>query len=146
MTDSATNTIMANARVDLASTTGGNFSPDDWEKILERARTQLLEKSRSADETTAWQQVVRDFHASRYWGFNPNYRKPKADPKKKNLGFQFIWLMFGSLTIMKVAVLWFGQIYSRSDESYDKWMFFIVLTLVIGNILYFLWRNRNHQD
>ncbi|MGZ6479082.1 MAG: hypothetical protein ACXWQE_07260 [Bdellovibrionales bacterium] len=146
MTDSTAPKIMANANVDLTSTVGGKFSPSDWEKILERARTQLHEKAKTSDELAAWQAVIRDFHASRYWGFIPNYREPKSSRKPKNLGMQFIWLTFGSLTIMKVAVLWFGQIYSRSDEAFDKWMFFIVLALIIGNILFFLWRNRNHQD
>jgi hypothetical protein len=138
--------IMANANIDLASTIEGRFSPGDWEKILDRARTLLLEKSGSMDESAAWKAVIRDFHRERYWGFQPNYRAPKPQKKKRNLGFQFIWLLFGSLTIMKVAVLWFGQIYSRSDEAYDKWMFFVVLALIIGNILYFLWRNRHHED
>jgi hypothetical protein len=45
-----------------------------------------------------------------------------------------------------VAVLWFGQIYSRSDEASDKWIFFIVLAFVVGNICFFLWRNRHYQD
>lgn len=138
--------VMANANIDLASTASGKFSPGDWERILDRAQAQWLENQRSMDEATAWQTVVRDFHVQRYWGFRPNYRAPRAAKKKTNLGFQLIWLMFGSFTVMKVAVLWFGQIYSRSDESVDKWAFFAVLTFVIGNILWFLWRNRNYQD
>ena len=145
MSDVETPDIMINAREDMASTVNGKFSPEDWERILELAKTQLLTARREFDEVVAWQAVVRDFHAKGYWGFVPNYRPPKII-KPKNLGYQFIWLLFGSLTIMKVAILWFGQVYSRSDEARDKWTFFAVLALVFGNILLFLWRNRNYKD
>jgi len=130
--------VMTNAAEDLTATIEGRFSPDDWEKILKRARATL-------DDGRTWPDVIRDFHQTRYWGFVPNYRRPKIK-KPKNLGMQFIWMTFASLTIMKVAVLWFGQIYSRSDDPSDKWIFFAVLSLIVGNIVFFLWRSRHHVD
>src|ERR1017187_8151098 len=111
MPNTAYPTVMANAAEDLTATIEGRFSPDDWEKILKRAQA-------AVEAGTAWPDVIRDFHQTRYWGFVPNYRGRKVK-KSKNLGFQFIWMTFASLTIMKVAVLWFGQIYSRSDDPSD---------------------------
>jgi hypothetical protein len=134
--------LMANAREDLAATIDGRFSPEDWEKILHKAKAQL---EAGGGNLAAWQNVIRDFHREKYWGFVANYR-PAKTKRKKNLGFQLIWLTFNSLTTMKVAVLWFGQIYSRSDEPTDKWIFLGVIALALGNILFFLWSNRHYED
>jgi hypothetical protein len=141
MTATSRPTLMDNAKEDLAGTVEGKFSPEDWEKILGKAQNLL-----GTGGLEAWREVIRDFHRNRYWGFVPNYREPRKKEVSKNLGFQFIWMTFGSLTIFKVAVLWFGQIYSRSDDPLDKWLFFGCLALVLGNIAFFLWRNRNHVD
>jgi hypothetical protein len=136
---------MENAQEDLAATVEGRFSPEDWEKILDLAEAKwrnTLAQQPVPGEAAAWHDVVRDFHKDRYWGMRANYRPPK----RRHLGYQFIWFTFSSLTIMKVAILWFGQIYSRSDEAKDLWMFVLVLAIVIGNVVFFLWRNRHHTD
>jgi hypothetical protein len=137
--------IMTNANIDLAATSGGKFSPENWERILARAHAQLLENKRTLEETEAWQAVVRDFHVNGNWGFPSNYRAP-AKPRKANLGFQLIWLMFASLTIVKVAIPWLGNIYTNSGTVGSKIFFFGALALVVGNIVWFLWRNRGYQD
>lgn len=135
--------IMTNANIDLAATSGGKFSPDNWERILTRAHAQLLENQKTLEEPEAWEAVVRDFHVNKNWGFQSNY---KAQPKKANLGFQLIWLTFASLTIVKVAIPWLGNIYTYQGTIGSKILFFGALALVVGNIIWFLWRNRNYQD
>src|SRR5438876_507757 len=113
-----TPTVMKNARVDLGATVEGQFSPEDWTAILARAESEWhaqLSRSPEKGELEAWHEVMRDFRRQNNWGFRANYRPPRI-PKKKNLGVTFIWMSFNTLTTMKVGVLWFGQIYSRSDE------------------------------
>ena len=140
--------IMKNAYEDLSATVEGRFSPEDWASILTKAEHRLteleLEKS-GWSESERWHEVMREFRRERYWGYRPTYRAPRIK-KKSNLGYSFIWITFNTLTTMKVAVLWFGQIYSRSDEPKDKWIFFLLLIFCVGNFVFFLWRNRNHVD
>ncbi len=139
--------IMRHASVDLCATVDGHFSPQDWDQILKRAETQWRERLRLGGwgELEAWQDVVREFHSQRYWGFRPNYRPPKVK-KERNLGITMLMMVFNSMLTIKLAVLWFGQIYSRSDEPFDKWIFFATLVLAVGNYGYFLWRYRAYQD
>lgn len=139
---------MANAKIDLAATIRGHFSPQDWAEIFKRAQQMWVEnlaKAPGVSDTEAWHDVIRDFHLTHYWGYSADYRPIKVK-KPKSLGVQLIWIAFNSFTIMKVAVLWFGQIYSRSDEPADKWIFLGVIFLIISNIVYFLWSNRGYQD
>lgn len=137
--------IPENARVDLGATVEGRFSPEDWEKIFGLAEDKWRAHSSRQDETEAWKEVVRDFHVSRYWGFTPNYR-PKKERKPISLGIQFIWIAFNSFTITEMAITWLGDIYTRSDEPKDAWIFYSVLLLLVGNIVFFLWRNRAYTD
>ncbi len=139
---------MKNAAVDLTSTINGRFAPADWQQILERAEQKFqynLQAAPEAGDVAAWQEVVRDFYLDHYWGFKPGYRAPKI-AKPRNLGVQFIWMAFNALCSIKVVVLWFGQIYSRSDEPFDKWIFLGLIFLVVSNFVFFLWRNHAHPD
>ena len=140
--------IMKNAQTDLTATINGRFSPSDWSEILataERLWRNQVEASPTAGELMAWQEVVRDFHARKYWGFQPNYQAPKVR-KPRNLGLQFIWIMFNAMVLTKVGILWFGQVYSRSDEPKDMLVFYGLIVFSLGNIAYFLWRNHAHPD
>ena len=140
--------IMKNAQTDLTATVEGRFSPTDWAQILERAEQQLRENRRAephSDETLAWQAVVRDFYLNHHWGYRADYRPPRV-VRPRNLGITFIWMAFNSMCTIKVALLWFGQIYSRSDQPGDKWIFFILIFFVVGNFIYFIWRNHDHPD
>lgn len=140
--------ILRHAQMDLTATVEGQFSPEDWERILDRAEKEIgvyLDEHPGASELVAWQETIRAFHHSHFWGFRADYR-PKKIKAPPNLGIRLIWMAFNTLTTMKVAVLWFGQIYSRSDEAQDKWIFFILLVLIVGNFAFFLWRHQSHPD
>lgn len=145
--------VMRNFQEDLGATVEGRFSPEDWEHIRLRAEgewrrylaAEVSAESQVGAEQRAWHKVVRDFHQSRYWGFNPNYRPPKVK-RKRNLGLTLIWMTFTSMVAIKVVILWFGQIYARSDEPIDKWIFFVLLFLALANYGYFLWRYRDYKD
>jgi hypothetical protein len=139
---------MQHARTDLGATVEGKFSPEDWTAILARAESrfrELVAEFPPAARTQAWHQVVREFHREKYWGFKPGYRPPRVK-KPRSLGMDFIIMTLNSMVIFKVVVLWFGQVYSRSEQAQDKWIFFAVLFIAIANYVYFLWRHRNYVD
>lgn len=129
---------MANAREDLAGNIGGAFSPEDWQKILARANQQLVLSTKSPNE--AWIEVIRDFHREKYWGFLPNYKKPKKKREDENLGVRFIWYSFRSFLLTKVAVLYFGARYSADYDPVYKWLFFGAIAFMIVNYGIFLWK------
>jgi hypothetical protein len=134
--------VMSNAQIDLAATIDGRFSPADWQSILTQAEQHLQEFLRRHPQATpldAWQDTIRDFHRNHYWGFTPNHRAVK--PKKEHLALWFIWITINTFTTMKVLILWFGQIYSRSDDAKDFWIFMAVLLFSFGNIVYFVVRH-----
>ncbi|MGE3682810.1 MAG: hypothetical protein AB7G93_13880 [Bdellovibrionales bacterium] len=136
--------VMANARVDLAGNISGQFSPEDWEKILSIARHRLQSATTGLDE--AWVEVIRDFHREKYWGFIPNYKKPKMEREQQNLGVRFIWYSFRSFLITKVAVLWFGARYSADFDPIYKWLFFGAIGFMLCAYGSFLWKFRNRRD
>jgi len=140
--------IMAQAREDLAGNIPGHFSKEDWAAILKEAeRRWLRHKAEPLDESEAWRKVIREFHQEKFWGFHPAQRKPRpVKPKKTNVALSFILLVAGTMTVTKIAVVWLGQVYSRSDEAADKWAFFAILAVVLANFGYFLWRHRHHED
>src|SRR3989344_829594 len=107
--------IMAKARIDLAGNISGEFSPEDWEKIFARA-AELLRHS-PKPEQEAWIDVIRDFHREKYWGFTPNYKKPKIKPHEQNLGTRFIWYSFRSFLVTKVVLLYAGARYTADDPN-----------------------------
>lgn len=138
--------VMDNAHEDLLATVEGRFSPADWEKILSLAETKFCQARQfSENDLEAWKGVILDFHKNIFWNFKPDYRAPKQI-KKKNMGIQLVWITFNSFCTIKVLILWFGQIYSRSDNPVDKWIFFFVLAAALANIAFFLWRNRSYVD
>jgi hypothetical protein len=133
--------ITANAREDLCGNIEGEFSPEDWEKILARAHDLL----RSSEKT--WVDVIRDFHRERYWGFKPNYKRPKPNPHEENLGKRFIWYSFRSFLVTKVAVLYFGARWSADFDPVYGWLFFASIAFMLGNYGLFLWRyGRRPED
>lgn len=138
--------IMRQAKEDLGGSVSGHFSPEDWQQILLKAERDLQQKKNAlnGDETEAWQDVIRDFHQQNFWGFTPNYRPPPRPKKKGNLGVAFIWMAFQTFVITKIAVLWIGQTYARSQDPHDFWLLCLVISLVVANFAYFLWKNRNH--
>ena len=139
--------IMENARIDLGGNFSGEFSPEDWQKILAQAEARWNAlKLESTSEQEAWQSVVREFHTQGRWGFRPNYVAPKAKAKEMSLGVRLVIMTFISFTITEIAVVWLGQIYTFSDEPRDKWLFLLAVALVMANVVYFLWRTRKHQD
>ena len=96
--------IMREARVDLAGNVGGQFSPQDWESILARAKTKLESSTLPAKE--AWAEVIRDFHRQNYWGFVPNYNTPKKETNvdDENLGVRMLLYCARSFLLTKVAI------------------------------------------
>lgn len=131
--------IMANAKEDLAGNIEGQFSPDDWEKILSRAREALASSIKAPSE--AWIDVIRTFHGEKYWGFVPNYKPPKVDRHDQNLGKRFIWYSFRSFLVTKVVILYCGARYSADDPNpVYKWLFFGALAFIIFAYGLFLYR------
>ncbi len=139
--------ILKNAHIDLAPNADGQFSSTDWSRILNEAdkRWQDIRLEQPGADDKAWHEVVRQFHRDAYFGFAPIFRDKKSK-RPRNLGFSLIFLMFNSMVGLKVAVLWFGQKYSNGDNPTDKWIFFAVLTVVVLNYGFFLWRNRRAED
>lgn len=136
---------MANAKTDLAGNISGDFSPEDWEKILIRATNQM--RASTKPEAEAWIDVIRDFHRERYWGFNPDYKKPKIKPEEKNLGKRFIWYCFRSFLLTKVVILYCGARYSADDPNpIYTWLFFGGLAFIVIAYGRFLWKFRHWQD
>lgn len=140
--------VMKHAKEDLAGNVSGRFSPKDWQSILNYAEEQWhKEQLRLAgDEMKAWHSVVRDFHRQSYWGFVPDYRPPRRKSEKRNLGIAFIWMAFQTFVITKIAVVWLGQTYSRTQDALDGWLFYSVIAVVLANFGFFLWRHRHHRD
>lgn len=139
--------IMSNAREDLTATIEGNFSPQDWHQILKRAHSSFESGVKAgASEQKSWESVIRQFHQDHYWGFVPDYVPPKKKRPPLNLGMKLIIMTLNAMLTFKVLVLWYGQIYSRSDEPLDKWIFFLILFGVVINYGVFLWRHRDHVD
>ncbi|NJL25406.1 MAG: hypothetical protein HC902_09665 [Calothrix sp. SM1_5_4] len=139
---------MKNAREDLAGSVSGRFSPEDWRAILIKAHEKWLRKRREEgmDAAQAWREVVLDFVHNDCWGFASDYRPSKDPGRRRNLGLSLLLRALFALTVTKIAIMWFGQIYSRSDDPQDGWIFFLVLLLVVGNFAYFLWRTRHYRD
>lgn len=142
--------IMANAREDFTANVRGQFSPEDWQAILSRAHEKWVAQMATPgceSETAAWQAVVLDFYRNNQWGFDADYN-PRKDPKrkKKNSPLHFILFLFLTFTFTKIAVVWSGQIYTFSDEPWDAYVFYTVLAVVFLNLVFFLWRNWNHED
>ncbi|MBX3021909.1 MAG: hypothetical protein KF799_09560 [Bdellovibrionales bacterium] len=137
--------IMANAREDLAGSLGGDFSPGDWDKILAQAHEKLSLSEKPPQE--AWVDVIRDFHSQRYWGFTPDYVKPKPKPEDKVLGKRFIWYCFRSFLITKVVVLYFGARWSADQEPINGYIFFGAMIFMITSYGLFIWRySRGRKD
>lgn len=141
--------VMKQAKEDLAGHISGQFSPESWDKILQEAHLRLKQHMNSGlSESEAWRKVVLEFSKERHWGYVPNWRPSKRKPKsqKENLGLRLIWMTFAAFVITKITVVWLGQIYTRSEDPVDKWLFIGSIILVLANFGYFLWRTRNHKD
>src|SRR4051812_22560156 len=123
--------IMRHAHVDLLSNVSGRFSPEDWQKILQVAREKLDERAaQTGDPIEAWRSVILDFNRNQYWGFYPDYAPGKDLTRKRNYGLEFLALAFLAFTVTKVALAWLGQIYTRSDEPVDAYIFFAAIALI----------------
>lgn len=135
---------MMNAREDLAGNLSGDFSPADWTLILERAAGELARSSKPENE--AWHDVIRDFHRQKYWGYKPNYVKPKVKPEERNLGTRFIWYVSRSFLITKVAVLYFGARWTAGYDPINGYLFFGAMIFMLCSYGHFLWSHRNRDD
>jgi hypothetical protein len=134
--------IMNQAREDLMGHVSGRFSPEDWNLILERAAGRLEAfQSGGVSELQAWQEVVREFHRERYWGFSADYKPPKVKRPEINLGVKFILFGLLTMTVFMTALVWLGQIHTHSDDPKDGWIFYSVVALVVLNFILFLWKN-----
>jgi hypothetical protein len=127
-----------NAKIDLAGNLQGDFSPEDWHKILARAGEMLGASPKPKDE--AWVDVILAFHREKYWGFKPNYRKPKTKLEDENLGTRFIWYSFRSFLITKVIVLYCGARWVADYDPIYGYLFFGAIVFMLANYGYFLWK------
>lgn len=137
--------IMANARDDLVGNVSGQFSPEDWEEILDEAERRLATSGKAEPE--AWIDVIREFHRERYFGFVPNYSKPKEKAHEKNLGLKFLYFVTRSFLVTKVIVLYSGARWSADYEPFWGWIFFGAMTFMVCSYSLFLWRHaRGRKD
>lgn len=137
--------IMANAKTDLAGNISGDFSPEDWEKILARACDQLRQSQKPEGE--AWVDIIRNFHHEKYWGFVANYKKPKPKPEDVNLGKTFIWYCFRSFLLTKIVILYCGARYSADDPNpIYKWLFFGAMAFMLTAYGRFLWKYGRRKE
>jgi hypothetical protein len=137
--------IMQNAREDLAGNLQGDFSPDDWEQILERCALDLKASAKPTAE--AWMDVIRTFHRERYWGFIPNYKKPKPLPHEENLGVRFVLYAARSFMVTKVIVLYAGARWTFGGGPVWGWIFFAAIVFMLSSYGRFLWKyGRNRKD
>lgn len=127
-----------NAKIDLAGNISGDFSPEDWNQILDRAREMLVSSRKPAPE--AWVDVILAFHRERFWGFKPNYKKPKPKLEDENLGTRFIWYSFRSFLITKVVILYCGARWVADYDPVYGYIFFGAIAFMLSNYGYFLWR------
>lgn len=132
--------IMRDARVDLAGNVGGQFSPQDWESILTRAKGQL--ESSKLPENEAWAEVIRDFHRDNYWGFIPNYVAPKVktNVEDENLGVRMLLYSARSFLLTKVAIVWFGALWTYTGEDFYKYCFFGAIVFMLASYGVFLYK------
>lgn len=130
--------LPAQAREDLAGNISGQFSPEDWERILARAQEQLAHST--------WPDVIRDFHRQRYWGFVPNYKKPKVKREPENLGRRFLWYITRSFLLTKTVVLYFGARWTAGYGPINGYIFFGAICFMLCSYGLFLWRFRHHRD
>jgi len=139
---------MRGAREDLSANVPGRFSPDDWTRILTTARERFETRRAHSNlsELEDWQAVVLDFYRSRYWGYANDYRPPSPPKKKGNLGIRLVWLLFVAFTLTEAGIAWTGQNYAKSGDRGDFLILLLVIAAVVGNILFFLWQYRHHQD
>lgn len=144
MTELEIKDIMAHAREDLAGNIEGKFSPEDWEKILALAQQKLSRATKTTSE--AWVDVIREFHREQYWGFTPNYQKPKVKREDENLGKRFIWYSFRSFLLTKVVVLYCGARYSADYDPVYGWLFFGGIAFMLTNYGIFLYRYGNRTE
>ena len=138
--------VMREARIDLAGNVAGQFSPEDWGRILSRAREQL--EASTLPQAEAWANVVRDFHRHQYWGFKPDYVPPKKsrDRDEENLGIRMLLYSGRSFLLTKVAVVWFGALWSVYDEPLYKYAFFGSIFFMLAAYGWFLYRYGNRFE
>lgn len=139
--------VMQNARTDLSANVSGQFSPNDWELILNRAFEKFkFQKTAIDDDLRAWQAVMLDFYHNNYWGFSPHYRPQKVKRARPNYALYFIAIGVFSMTALKMIVAWLGQIYTSSDSPRAGYIFYSVLAFIVMGFAFFLWQVRDYED
>jgi hypothetical protein len=88
--------ILSASRIDFTTGPWRNFCEDDIMRILERAKGELWAKLKkspihtSSDLAQAWNEIVTDFYAQKYWGFvagrvaGASVAKKMSDNKQSN--------------------------------------------------------------
>lgn len=141
-------TVIQDIRTDLTASVEGEFSSEDWGRIVELAHQKLRTAVAQSDiePQVAWQNVVRDFYQSKFWGFKPGPRERRVRPAM-NLGVKFVLLGLNTMITFKIAVIWFGQKYTNSeDDPWALWIFVGVILLVLCNYGYFLYSATRSQS
>ncbi len=83
--------------------------------------------------------MVRAFHREKYWGYVPNYKKPKVKREDESLGVRFILYSARSFLLTKVAVLWFGALWTVYGDTIYAVGFFGAMAFMLvayGTFLY----------
>ncbi|HMN69103.1 MAG TPA: hypothetical protein PKC28_11235 [Bdellovibrionales bacterium] len=113
--------------------------------IEEQALARL--RASNKPENEAWPEVIREFHRERYWGFIPDYKKPKKKSEDENLGTRFIWYSFRSFLLTKVVILYCGARYTAGDPNpIYKWLFFGAFAFMIAAYGRFLYKYGNRVE
>ena len=135
-------TLSINYWSDLTSHIEKHFTHEDREKITVMAAQKLA--------TLAWPDVIRDFIATKNWGFMTTSVKPvKKQTEDEKIFwklFKYAWAFFQSMIILKIAVYYFGlESAQNPEETSQIWVWFF-FALSAGSLGFFAWRNRKDSE
>ncbi len=136
---------------DLANTSIGYFSHEDWNQIIRRAGTELAKRMHESPEslTANWHKVLREFHGQGNWGFRALQKKPKiVRPPEPTDGLGwYLWAVFQPMTLTKVAILYFGaQVASNPKDTASKVYLGVAVLYMFFSLGFFAWRQNKKNN
>jgi hypothetical protein len=153
--------ILSESRVDFTTGPQRNFCEEDITQILERAKRELWAKLEqtpihtSTELAQAWNEVVTDFYAQKYWGFLPGRAAaasvaPKAGDELGNQPsnelIPYLRTFILPTLFLKIAILYFGLEYSSYPGQGYGWGLLAAVVASLANFGFFLWKTRNSPE
>ena len=135
---------------DLSPTSSRHFSEENEKFVTEKSARSLGQRLAAAPDlapTTAWIEIVTDFHRNQQWGLQTTINRPvrvKEDTPAREVASYF-WTMFQALFLMKCVILFFGI---KSAEDPSPWMtagLIGALAFSFGSLVYFAVRKSRKE-